>query len=446
VIDLRLGDCLEVMREMPDDSVDACVTDPPYGWSFMGKRWDYDVPAVEVWREVYRVLRPGAHILVACGTRTQHRMAVNIEDAGFEIRDVITWLYGSGFPKSMDISKAIDKEAGAERDDAIKGVHIGISVNGGDADNDNELGNSVYHGINKGAATRGAPATPAAVRWQGWGTALKPACEFWTLARKPLAERTVAANVLAWGTGGVNVDGCRVATDELTPRNNKVGDNGWKNSSGGYIELSPLGRFPANLILDEDAAALLDEQSGVCGAYAPVKSGHSGKSKGIYGDYAQRGDDGATFYGERSGGASRFFYCAKASKGERDAGCEGLPETVKVWNGQSDKSSTDVKPVEERWTTNMRNYHPTVKPVALMRYLCRLITPPRGVVLDPFMGSGSTGIGATLEGFGFIGVEMDADYHEIARRRIEHWREQNTPEPQLELEMCIAPSGQIAAS
>jgi DNA modification methylase len=434
VIDLRLGDCLEVMREMPDDSVDACVTDPPYGWSFMGKRWDYDVPAVEVWREVYRVLRPGAHILVACGTRTQHRMAVNIADAGFEIRDVITWLYGSGFPKSLDISKAIDKQL----DTFVEGELSPNSRCGVEGDE-----NGYDHSKR---ITVPNPQSPAAARWQGWGTALKPACEFWTLARKPLAERTVAANVLAWGTGGVNVDGCRVATDELTPRNNKVGDNGWKNSSGGYIELSPLGRFPANLILDEDAAALLDEQSGVCGAYAPVKSGHSGKSKGIYGDYAQRGDDGATFYGERSGGASRFFYCAKASKGERDAGCEGLPETVKVWNGQSDKSSTDVKPVEERWTTNMRNYHPTVKPVALMRYLCRLITPPRGVVLDPFMGSGSTGIGATLEGFGFIGVEMDADYHEIARRRIEHWREQNTPEPQLELEMCIAPSGQIAAS
>lgn len=414
MINLRLGDCLDVMREIPDDSVDACVTDPPYGWSFMGKRWDYDVPAVDVWREVYRVLKPGAHILVACGTRTQHRMAVNIEDAGFEIRDVITWLYGSGFPKSLDISKAIDGVVGKQAK--------GFCTAGGKekyAPQDKSYRSDYgYHY---------APATPAAMYWQGWGTALKPACEFWTLARKPTSERTVAANVLRWGTGGINVDGCRAETNDNRDRigGGTKGNGKCYGESDIYDYIShPAGRFPANLILDEDAAALLDEQSGVCGAYAPVKSGYSGKSKGIYGDYAQRGDDGATFYGERSGGASRFFYCAKASKRERDAGCEGLPETVKVWNGQSDKSSTDVKPVEERWTTNMRNSHPTVKPLALMRYLCRLITPPRGVVLDPFMGSGSTGIGATLEGFGFIGIELDADYHEIARRRIEHWSEQ----------------------
>lgn len=425
MIDLRLGDCLEVMRDLPDDSADACVTDPPYGWSFMGKRWDYDVPAVEVWREVYRVLKPGAHILVACGTRTQHRMAVNIEDAGFEIRDVITWLYGSGFPKSMDISKAIDKEAGAERDDAIKGGHIGISVNGGDADNDNELGNSVYHGINKGAATRGAPATPAAVRWQGWGTALKPACEFWTLARKPLAERTVAANVLAWGTGGVNVDGCRVATDELTPRNNKVGDNGWKNSSGGYIEPSPLGRFPANLILDEAAAALLDEQSGVLsGDNRPFKIARSGKgTRGIYGDYGERLCNGRA-YQEKPGGASRFFYCAKASRAERDKGLEGLPTKHVGTYAQDACSREHMENTPDNERQPVHNQHPTVKPISLMRYLCRLITPPRGVVLDPFMGSGTTGCAAGLEGFSFIGIELDADYHEIARRRIEHWSEQ----------------------
>jgi site-specific DNA-methyltransferase (adenine-specific) len=280
---LMLGDCLEVLRTLPDNSVDSVVTDPPYGLSFMGKKWDYDVPASEVWAECMRVLKPGGHLLAFAGTRTQHRMAVRIEDAGFEIRDMIAWVYGSGFPKSHNLKD----------------------------------------------------------EWQGWGTALKPALEPITVARKPFTG-TVAANVLAHGTGAINVDGCRVGTDEKLGRiNNQAATWGTYGGGPNRAALGEVsGRWPANLI-----------------------------------------HDGGEFLGEQA----RFFYCAKASKKDRDEG----------------------------------NIHPTVKPTDLMRYLCRLVTPPRGVVLDPFMGSGSTGKAAKLEGFQFIGIEREAEYLEIAKARIE---------------------------
>jgi len=203
------GDCLEEMGDLLDNSVDAIVSDPPYGISFLAKKWDYDVPKVEVWQEAMRVLKPGGHALIACGTRTQHRMVVNIEDAGFEIRDVVSWLYGSGFPKSLNVSKAIDKAAGAERE--VVGKHIRL----GDKRSYETNGDSVFGNTTTPEIT--APATEAAKQWDGWGTALKPACEFFTLCRKPLSEKTIAANVLKWGTGGINVDGCRVAApDGLT--------------------------------------------------------------------------------------------------------------------------------------------------------------------------------------------------------------------------------------
>ena len=206
-VKLLHGDCLEQMKTLPDNSVDAIVTDPPYGISFMAKKWDYDVPKVDVWQEAMRVLKPGGHALIACGTRTQHRMVVNIEDAGFEIRDVVSWIYGSGFPKSLNIGKAIDKAAGAERE--VTGSRVADNITGGN-----------MHASNRGERhvieLKDAPATEAAKQWDGWGTALKPACEFFTLARKPLSEKTVAANVLKWGTGGINIDGCRVGTEEIT--------------------------------------------------------------------------------------------------------------------------------------------------------------------------------------------------------------------------------------
>ena len=297
---------------MPDNCIDAVVTDPPYGLAFMGKKWDYDVPSEAIWAECLRVLKPGGHMLAFAGTRTQHRMAVRIEDAGFEIRDMIAWVYGSGFPKSHDVSKAIDKLAGVE-----------IT----------------------------APATDAAMQWQGWGTALKPSLEPVTVARKPLTG-TVADNVLAHGTGGINIDGCRVTTDDASNR----------------------GRWPANLI-------------------------HDGS------------DEVVGFAGEQS----RFYYCAKASKKDRDEGLEGFA----LGKAGALNMRTDSHSERNGMTTQPRaNTHPTVKPTELMRYLCRLVTPPNGVVLDPFMGSGSTGKAAVLEGFKFIGIEREAAYFEIASARV----------------------------
>jgi DNA modification methylase len=337
---LFLGDCLDALRQLPDASVDAVVTDPPYGLSFMGKKWDYDVPSVDVWAECLRVLKPGGHLLAFAGTRTQHRMAVRIEDAGFEIRDMIAWVYGSGFPKSLDVSKAIDKAAGAERE------VLGYTENA----RPNRVGKETKL---SGAQTIGgeitAPATDAARQWQGWGTALKPALEPITVARKPLSG-TVAETVLKHGTGALNVDGCRVGDGEdkgvwpITQR--RHADVTWTVQP---VETDATkGRWPANLIHD--------------------------------------GSEGATgLLGE----AARFFYSPKADGTDRNEG------------------------------TDARNIHPTVKPTDLMQYLCRLVTPPGGTVLDPFMGSGSTGKAAQMEGFGFIGCERDPDYFAIAKARVE---------------------------
>ena len=438
------GDCLEKLREMPDNSVDAVVTDPPYGLSaaknsgkkskggFMGKLWDYDVPSVDVWRECLRVLKPGGHALIACGTRTQHRMALNIEDAGFEIRDVITWLYGSGFPKSHDISKALDKAAGAERE-VVSKKPSAYKVKGLSTDNSNDGYKRPSHdnwekdenGYRMDVIT--APSTDAAKQWSGWGTALKPAVEFWTLARKPL-EGTVAANVTKWGVGGINVDGCRVSIDDLsqTQRSQTQRSQTQRSQtqqSGHTVTLnvvghsqdmySSKGRFPANLILDEEAARLLDEQSGTLKSGAFQQKGLSANSEQPGG--WKTGNRNAAEWGATSGGASRFFYVAKASKAERNAGCEGLPE--KLGTAEAYTGLSDPRMDREQLRRPNANHHPTVKPIKLMRYLCRLITPPGGIVLDPFMGSGSTGVAAKQEGFRFIGIEREAEYVEIAKAR-----------------------------
>ena len=261
--DIRTGDCLEVLRTMPDNSVDAVVTDPPYGLSFMGKKWDYDVPSVEIWAECLRVLKPGGHLLTFAGTRTQHRMAVRIEDAGFEIRDMIAWVYGSGFPKSLDVSKAIDKAAGAERE--VVGSKLGrpgYSMKENDTDSHNRCAYRKFTDAESECAIT-APATDAARQWQGWGTALKPALEPITVARKPLAG-TVAENVLEHGTGGLNIDGCRVGASKDVPAS--VSRSGQWFGSGGESGAESghdpnVGRWPANLILSvpEDEYALRDD-------------------------------------------------------------------------------------------------------------------------------------------------------------------------------------------
>jgi DNA modification methylase len=397
------GDCLEILRGMPDASVDSIVTDPPYGLSFMGKRWDYDVPSEEIWRECLRVLKPGGHLLAFAGTRTQHRMAVRIEDAGFEIRDMIAWVYGSGFPKSLDVSKAIDKAAGAERE--IVGPNRFAHLNG--KENANCYGEA-------SRPNQTAPATDAARQWQGWGTALKPALEPITVARKPLIG-TVAANVLTRGAGAINVDGCRVgAGGQLSwsePRD--MGYHGGSDVAGSQATESTKGRWPANFIHDgsDDVVGLFPETSSGC--WRKGMTQHSRTFNVAKGVEAERVREARA---PDSGSAARFFYCAKASKADRDEGCEGLEERLSMRYGEKAQGplpqQTPSKPVPQR------NYHPTVKPTALMRYLCRLVTPPGGTVLDPFMGSGSTGKAAVLEGFNFIGIEREAEYVEIAKARI----------------------------
>jgi site-specific DNA-methyltransferase (adenine-specific) len=348
------GDCLEMMPTLDTDSVDAIVSDPPYGLGFMGKEWDHGVPGVDFWREALRVAKPGAHLVAFGGTRTYHRLTCAIEDAGWEIRDCLSWLYGSGFPKS----------------------HNGP--------------------------------------WGG--TALKPAWEPIILARKPLAG-TVAANVAAHGTGALNIDGCRIGAELLPATLRGVSRIGTFEGANGNITPERIGRWPANVVLDEDAVAMLDAQTGVlpAGGFPAVRN-TSGYSGGL--------EQGATPHGARttdSGGASRFFYCAKASRGEREAGLEGMP-TVRV--GALNLRTDAHAEASGNLTAPARNHHPTVKPIALMRWLCRLVTPPGGVVLDPFTGSGTTGCAAVLEGFHFVGIEREAEYVEIARRRVTHWAAQ----------------------
>jgi site-specific DNA-methyltransferase (adenine-specific) len=391
------GDCLEKLKELPDCSVDSVVTDPPYGLSFMGKRWDYDVPSVDVWTECLRVLKPGGHLLAFAGTRTQHRMAVRIEDAGFEIRDMIAWVYGSGFPKSLDVSKAIDKAAGAEREVVGKMENPASSIY---SQSENEMSRDV---------PITAPATEAAQQWQGWGTALKPALEPITVARKPLGEKTVATNVLEHGTGAINVDGCRVGTaDALSFGSRELGDGIKYGKCKPTTEAfqHPAGRWPANFIHDGNEEVL-----------AGFPTTTSGKMKqriegGTFNVYAKQYPRDVETIGD-TGSAARFFYCAKASKKDRDEGCEGL--CVKDVHRYGAGIGEGIDP---NAPAKNRNHHPTVKPTDLMRYLCRLVTPPGGIVLDPFMGSGSTGKAAELEGFNFIGIEREESYMEIAEARI----------------------------
>lgn len=640
---LHLGNCLDVLKNFPDNSIDSIVTDPPYGLAFMGKRWDYDVPSVEIWAECLRVLKPGGHLLAFAGTRTQHRMAVRIEDAGFEVRDMIAWVYGSGFPKSRDVSKAIDKAAGRigcaveSIKDALRQAHknsgltlsqlnkqcgfeasgylrnsstwasvlptaekwptlrdaLGLSLELDSLFQEAERevigfqkrGHSINTLFMSGGNYITAPATPEAQQWAGWGTALKPALEPITMARKPL-DSTVAANVLQWGTGGLNVDGCRVGSEERynAPVGNKAGGNSLNMSATGMpqdaVGSMTSGRWPANLILTypEDEYKLRDnitsqqlaklaewmnensyregpmrieeatfkamppelqalfvklpnpgsdEVTQLFPQTAPSKAGNRGAGKGETGRYGvYGGDPGWRGHDDAGGSAARFFYCAKASKKDRNDGIrplelisvkivdestwseihsavlrvsmgDSIPRVVSGTDSEADKEwskllfgdgtseplpmgckfftkeVSSLTPLLEtlsrsirdkspdfpsfypkvvgpvgRWrlgftstrdvnipgmgmvSSNTRfiisdagiiegNNHPTVKPTDLMRYLCRLVTPPGGTVLDPFMGSGSTGKAALLEGFNFIGIEMDESYLEIAKLRID---------------------------
>ena len=392
---LHLGNCLDVLASLPAESVDSCVTDPPYhltsivkrfgadnaapaksgatgvykrhSTGFMGKKWDGGDIAfkLDTWAEVLRVLKPGGHMLCMGGTRTYHRMVCAVEDAGFEIRDQIGWLYGSGFPKSHNL--------------------------------DGE--------------------------WQGWGTALKPAWEPIALTRKPLIG-TVAANVLVHGTGALNIDGCRVTSsggklrkDEPSQERRYI-DHGVTNfaATPGPRNGSPSGRWPANVIHDgsDEVLNAFPDAKGQQGYVGPEHGDRP--SRGIYGDFGPRPPNSPR--GD-SGTAARFFYCAKTTKKERNAGCGALP--LKTGGMRSETSGQHITRRDGNDPKPIHNNHPTVKPIALMRYLCRLVTPPNGLVIDPFMGSGSTGIAADAEGFRFIGIESDSGYMDIACARLVHW-------------------------
>ena len=459
---VHLGDCRDVLASIADNSIDSIVTDPPYELGFMGKSWDstgiaYDVT---VWQQCLRVLKPGGHLIAFGGSRTYHRMAVAIEDAGFEIRDQIQWIYGSGFPKSLDVSKAMDKHGGvraeftAFRDAVIEALKRNGQTRsqlqealgnfmishyltagsqpavpnyrdyciirdfcrlGNEWDDlfsppaertvvtekredmfgeyeatkkyDGDMGGFDGMRLGQSKATITAPATDLAKQWQGWGTALKPAHEPAVLARKPLCG-TVADNVTTWGVGAINVDATRVGTEGAR-------NNGRKVDSDIYGKFGPTqrvdyntGRWPANVIFDEEAAQVLDGQSGHSDGMRKNNTiNHFVSSIFSSPSITARHPD--------SGGASRFFYVAKASKSEREAGLD----------------STDGR----------ANHHPTVKPIALMRYLVRMVTPKGGIVLDPFTGSGSTGCAAVLEGCDFVGMDITPEYVEIAQKRIAYY-------------------------
>jgi site-specific DNA-methyltransferase (adenine-specific) len=420
------GNNLDILPTLADNSIDSIVTDPPYELGFMGKKWDSSGIAysVELWQQCLRVLKPGGHLLSFGGTRTYHRVAVAIEDAGFELRDSIAWLYGSGFPKSLDVSKAIDKAAGAEREvvgDKISPDGIPYSsrrVNGSGP----SIGGNAYGEFGNGGNHITAPSTPEAQQWQGWGTALKPAFEPVIVARKPI-EGTVANNVLKWGTGGLNIDGSRIGTETISTHNAPKGsfaggepDRGSDTSS--YKEHT--GRWPANIILDPYTAELLDEQSGESSSKAANRGlRYSGNHAGLAGQNKEykEGTDGIRGFSD-SGGASRFFYVAKASKRDRNEGLDDLDA-----QRHSDRELADgVGGDNPRNRTNQakQNFHPTVKPTSLMEYLIKLVTPPNGTVLDPFTGSGSTGKAAILQGFEFIGIEMTEEYLPIIEGRLKH--------------------------
>ena len=529
------GDCLDKMRELPSNHIDSIVTDPPYGLAFMGKKWDYDVPTIELWNEVLRVLKPGGHLLSFGGTRTYHRMVVNIEDAGFEIRDQLQWLYGSGFPKSHNVSKGIDKKFGAKREivgikqferspcrsDGSVGGNAPNAV-GGKQKNKNDLKMQIT-----------APSTDLAKQWDGYGTALKPSNEPIVLARKPLSEKTIVDNVLKWGTGALNIDGCRIGTEIRNSANmSSLGcmhDDNWVSKKS--IAKTVQGRWPANTLFDHAAAQMLDEQSGI------LKSGEvkQGRSKGT--NFAQSHAKKISQYSSPSskGGASRFFFnCFSTESEVLNHECENtsartvalflktihqtidsiaqptvdivlnakFAQHVRCAGIQCDSCTTSIaadivkmqtlnfgkvlSPIldcitdcknsilhqnlaslaelkEDTDTTeiiqslsklfgsvllvtdanikraDLRNVrdqcrflyqakaskserggstHPTMKPIKLMQYLCRLITPPNGIILDPFMGSGTTGLAALNESFDFIGIEKDNDYYDIAVKRI----------------------------
>jgi len=488
------GDSLEVLKDFEDNYFDSVVTDPPYGLAFMGKKWDYDVPEVELWKEVYRVLKPGGHLLSFAGSRTYHRMAVNIEDAGFEIRDMLGWLYGSGFPKSYNIGKAIDKKPEVLNTKKFKNWlenqindckktkkqindecgFVATSYTKTDGKDywstsfpslkkwkimkkvigiNDEYDFIIRNNINKrgfvdatGNLHKGSgnnikfsgkqlsdnPIEETAKQWEGWGTALKPAHEPIVMARKPF-NTSVAENVLTHGTGGINIDECRVEIildneDRAKSKNTiqKTSGISFKGNKKDSQE-TPLynleqGRFPANIIHDGSEEVLEVFPETTSGKMSSKHTRHTDESPhGIYGKFDINHPLGET-YGD-TGSAARFFYCAKASKAERNMGLDDFPDKVNKITNMYEMERNDGT---IRELAHKKNYHPTVKPIKLMEYLVKLVTPKEGIVLEPFAGSGTTLIACKQQGFNYIGIEREQEYCDIAKARLKSVQIQGT--------------------
>ncbi len=448
MIKLHNSDCITKMQEMINDGiqVDSVVTDPPYELGFMGKSWDSTGIAFQpdTWKLAYQLLKPGGHLLAFSGSRTYHRMAVAIEDAGFEIRDQIMWLYGSGFPKSLNIGKALDKKLGNKRTSLGTKIKKAGDMRSGNYDKGGDY-DDIELEITKGDS-----------EWEGWGTALKPAHEPVVMARKPLSEKSIVDNVLKHGTGGINIDASRIEGDVKHPDSNpdfrdqgkkskeaigidklsfgqvtgakrkktqrkprsKEGvwtedNSGMKAAGSEFADADPRGRFPANVMHDGSDAVQEIFPHTKSGQLKSTSQTRNFKFEGAKG----KAQDRTLPDREPSeGSAARFFYCPKVSKSERNDGLDAFPEKLSGTNAKG-YVGDGIHDHEPRNVMN-RNTHPTVKPVELMKYLCRMVTPKGGIVLDPFMGSGSTGIAAKDEGFDFIGIEMEEEYFNIASSRI----------------------------
>ena len=448
---LHNEDCIEQMQKMIDEEVqvDSVVTDPPYGIHFMGKDWDKFKGTTHEenmdfqkwcneWATLcFKLLKPGGYILAFSSARTYHHLACGIESAGFEVRDQLMWLYGSGFPKSLNIGKAVDKKLGNKRKvigekvrgDVQKAKQSGVTIAKADANKNNK---DIF-GYGTEILTKGDS------KYEGWGTALKPAHEPIVMARKPL-EGTVAENVLEHGTGGINIDECRIGTEKVGARKSNSDGISRRNLKFGMKEFEgneTQGRFPANVMHDGSEVVVKEfpETSKSTGG-----GGVKTTSELVYDDYKGREYDKVIGFGDE-GSAARFFYCPKVSKSERNRGVDSNKTSKVIGHNRFDKCATcggyllqnpdrpsacKCKNPVRQDNTMKGNVHPTVKPVELMEYLCRLVTPKGGTVLDPFMGSGSTGIAAKNEGFEFIGIEKEKEYYEIAEQRI------NTASPLLD--------------
>lgn len=413
---LYCGDCRDVLATLAPSSVDSIVTDPPYGLKFMGKAWDHGVPGVDFWTAALRVAKPGAHLLAFGGTRTFHRLTCAIEDAGWEIRDCIMWVYASGFPKSHNVALSIDKTLGHPD----RGHRIAV------ASRHHPDGTLEPNGEQLEAYDA---KTPEAAEWEGWGTALKPSWEPIIVARKPL-EGTVAANVLKYRTGAINVDGCRIDAEKPTGwggGGTKLYDGGL-SKDGGEARSTDLGRWPANLIHDgsEEVLALMPETDA---ASASMRG--ADRNGLVYGTYGL--NDTVRGHNDNGGSAARFFYCAKASREDRDEGLDGFADVSGSAVTGREPGSAGAKASAYAGTTETprKNIHPTVKPTDLMRYLVRLVTPPGGTCLDMFMGSGSTGKACKYEGFGFIGIDLEDAHVDIAKARIQYADKKAREQPEL---------------